>query len=64
VAVTLRDAQQSFKAADEAYQLMKPNAPMMCIDFLHDQANDVKLPVIARKHAKQSLHAKQQCDNA
>jgi hypothetical protein len=35
-AVTLWDAQQSFKATDEAYQLMKPNAPMMGIDFHHD----------------------------
>jgi hypothetical protein len=54
----LWDAQQSFKAADEAYQLMKPNAPMMHVDFLRDQANNVKLPAIAHKCAKQSLHAK------
>jgi hypothetical protein len=57
-AVTLWDAQQSFKATDEAYQLMKPNAPMMRIDFLCDQANDEKLPAIAHKCAKESLHTK------
>jgi hypothetical protein len=62
--ITLREAKQSLKAADEEYRRLKVNAPMMRQDFLRDWMRDDTLSEKARTHAKQCLKKERQRDNA
>jgi hypothetical protein len=53
--ITLREAQHSFKVADDKYKEIKPNTPMMREDFLRERARDESFPATARKRAKLQL---------
>ena len=43
LSVNLLQAQQHFRVADNAYRLLKPNAPMLHQDFLWERARDARL---------------------
>jgi hypothetical protein len=62
--ITLQEAKQSLKAADEEYRRLKVNAPMMQQDFLRDRMQDDTLSKKGRTHAKQCLKKERQRDNA
>lgn len=55
LSATLAEAERSFRAADDIYKRMKPNAPMMRADFLRERSKDETLSAEARKRAKTAL---------
>ena len=55
LSVTLQQACRHWKAADEAYRALKKCAPMLQLDFLHDQSRDTQLTDSQRKQARMLL---------
>ena len=56
-------AQHHLKAANEAYQVLKPKAPMLQQDFLQEHARDTSSSEKEQKAARRLLQTEQMQDN-